>query len=272
MSQPIVEVVDNDGNGSAPAPSPTPSPTPEVPPAPAPSAEGTTPNGEQKPSAAPVADPKDPQAPAPSADGLVELPDGRKVDPATASKEYRSLLADHTRKSQELAKLKGNPAPTAPNGTPNPNINNAPLRKWEDPNWQPSSYKELLDVGEEKKAYEAEQARIAKEAEDAHLATTIDSQIEEIKKTDPTLNVNALYQHATKYQFGLNLKGAYLNMKDMAANVKKAQEITAQNINKRNADPVAGNTGGVGVVPDGDVYDPSARRMSASDFLRNLKT
>lgn len=184
---------------------------------------------------------------------LFELPDGRKVEAGEVVEEYKSLLADYTRKSQALAAKDKLPDETPKSPTDNPE-------------WQPQSYAELLKVAEERaiKAIEAkEQAKID---ERQAIENQVVQQLETIKKTDPNLNENALFAHATKYGFR-DLTVAYQNMKDMAQIVKTAQENAVKNITKRQ-DPVSNTKGG---APTGGSPDP-ANFGSAVDYLRSLKT
>lgn len=267
MTDIIPEVVNNDtGSVSTPSQVPAETSSQTVTP-PAPNAETVAPKGDEAAVVAPNAEaPKAPVVDA--ATGLVELPDGRKVDAATAGKEYRTLLADHTRKSQELARLKTGQAPADPNASI---IQPVAKKSWEDPNWQPQSYQEILNAAVDKIQTDAERSKSEREAQDGALAANIDSQVAELKKTDPTLNEAELFKHAHKYKFGINIAGAYQNMKDMSASVKKAQEITAGNIARRNAEPIAGGGRPASVIADGDTYDPRARNTSLSDVLRSLK-
>lgn len=183
---------------------------------------------------------------------LFELPDGRKVDADTLSKEWKdNFLPEFTRKSQTLAELEKS------------KINQTPDNPLADPNYQPQTYAELAAQIEAQiagKEQAREQARI--EARQ-NLETTVVSQLEEVKKSDPQLNENALFLHATKYGFQ-DLKLAHQNMKDMADMAKKVQTTTAQNIAKRN-DPVSVSPGATGARPD-----PSAF-ATAAEYLRSLQ-
>lgn len=225
-----VEAVPSADNGNVPAEAPSVEPTQETP--------------------APVeaAQPAEPVA------ELYELPDGRKVDAETLSKEWKqNFYPDYTRKSQELAKVKTEPLPTK----------ETPQSPFADPTYVPSSYEELLQVAEERalKAIEAkEQARIDAQTT---LENAVAGQLDSIKKVDPTLNENALFLHATKYGFR-DLSVAYQNMKDMSAIVKSVQQTTAANIAKRN-DPVSVTPGATGQRPDPSQF------ANAREYLRSLK-
>ena len=189
---------------------------------------------------------------------LYELPDGRKVDASTLTKEWKeNFLPDYTRKSQELAKVK-QPETQLPE--------NKPTNPIDDPNWIPSSYAEVVKVTRDaiKAEQEAEQnERI--ERQNA-LENTVIAQLNEVKTLDPNVNESALFLHATKYGFN-NLKFAHQNMKDMAEQAKVVQQTTVKNIAKR-ADPVSTASGGNASL--GINLNPSDFE-TASDYLKALK-
>lgn len=206
-------------------------------------------------STATPAEPVETTEPVEPKEELYELPDGRKVDAETLSKEWKeNFYPDYTRKSQELAKVK-NPEPI--------NNNDAPNSPYSDPEYVPQSYEELLQVAEERalKAFEAKEKAIIEERQ--AIESQVVSQLNEIKSVDPNLNENALFLHATKYGFD-NLKMAYDNMKDMNAVIKKTQTTTAQNIAKRN-DPVSASPGATGQRPDPSQFE------NAREYLRSIK-
>lgn len=192
-----------------------------------------------------------------------ELPDGRKVDAPTLAKEWKENFApEFTRKSQELAALKNNP-----NGDPKPNLPEQPKSKYEDPNYVPTSYEEILKVGEERGAQRALQILEERETQKVESQRAIEdavgTQLEEVKKTDPNVNENALFLHATKYKF-TDLRLAHMNMKDMAEAAKKVQQVTEKNILKR--------SDAVSVTPNanGAPLNPS-HYASSVEYLRALK-
>lgn len=224
-----IEVVPSEDNGNVPAETPSEQPIEPVTPAePTESVQPTEPE-------------------------LYELPDGRKVDGQTLSKEWKeNFLPDYTRKSQALAAKETLP------------INNEPTENpYADPNYIPKSYEEILAVAEDRalKAFEARQNE-AIEHQQA-IETEVATQLETLKKTDPNLNENALFLHANKYGFR-DLPTAYQNMKDMNDMAKKVQQTTANNIAKR-ADPVSITPGATGARPDPSQFS------SARDYLRSLK-
>lgn len=229
MEEETVEVQPSDDNGNLPVETPNPEPTPAIP------TEPTEP--------VPTTEPE-----------LFELPDGRKVDAETLSKEWKdNFLPDYTRKSQELAKTK---TETLPN-------NETPQNSYADPNWEPQTYAEIIEaaklsmkedlVREQQQVIERQQA----------VESQVIEQLEEIKKTDPALNENALFLHATKYGFQ-NLKAAHQNMQDMSALAKNVQQTTVKNIAKRN-DPVSITPGATGARPDPSNF------ATATEYLRSLQ-
>jgi hypothetical protein len=182
---------------------------------------------------------------------LYELPDGRKVDAETLSREWKeNFYPEFTRKSQELAKV------TAP-------INDKPASPYSDPNYVPQTYEEIIKAAEERALQTIEQReadRIAaqKEVEDAVIA-----QLTEVKKLEPTLNESKLFEHANKYGFR-DLKLAFQNMKDMREQAKVIQQETVKNIAKR-TDPVSSSPGATGVKLNPDDFGTSV------EYLRALK-
>jgi len=227
-----IEVVPSEDNGNVPAEAPS-EPT-----------ETATP-----------AEPMEPVQPTePTAPELFELPDGRKVDAETVAQEYKNLLSDYTRKSQTLAELEKGKLPTS----------NEPAQKpYTDPNWQPQTWAEAIELAKQEAIQEFEGKEKAKAEQYQAIENQVASQLAEIKTTDPTLNENALFLHANKYGFK-DLKLAHQNMKDMAETVKKVQTTTAANIAKR-VDPVSVTPGA-----SGQKLDPS-QFSSAVEYLRALK-
>lgn len=181
---------------------------------------------------------------------LFETPDGRKLTGEEVANEYKSLLSDYTRKSQELAAVKA------------PITDNKPANPLEDPNYVPQTYAELAAQIEAKLEAKAETKRQEEAAARSALEDVVASQLTEIKTADPSLNESALFQHATKYGFR-DLKQAHQNMKDMSEIAKKVQKTTVDNITKR-TDPVSVSPGATGAK-----LDPSAFG-SAREFVRAL--
>lgn len=184
---------------------------------------------------------------------LFQLPDGRMVDAETLSREWKeNFMPDYTRKSQELAAVK----------VP---INNEKTQEspYADPNYVPKTYQELIDAAKQAALAELEGRETAAAEARQQIEQEVVSQLTEIKKTDPTLDENALFLHANKYQFQ-DLKLAHENMKAMADLAKSVQKTTVKNIAKR-ADPVSVTPGATGAKPNASNF------ATAADFLRSLK-
>lgn len=211
------------------------------------------------PAEAPKAEPATPVTPTvekkeetPAEPETFELPDGRKVDAETLSKEWKeNFYPDYTRKSQELAKVK-NPEPAQP------------INPVEDPNWTPKSYSEIVQIAkQEMKNDLAKEAQAQVDARQS-VENEVITQLSEVKKVDAGVNENALFLHATKYGFR-DLRIAHQNMKDMAELAKNVQQTTAKNIAKRN-DPVSASSGsGTSTLPNPSHF------ATAAEYLRSLK-
>lgn len=235
MPDETLDVAPSEDNGNVPLDTPSePTPTPEA-----------------QPEAEPVATTEPTQA-------LYDLPDGRKVDAETLQKEWKeNFLPEFTRRSQELSALKGKQ--TAPQEQ---QINNTPDDPYADPNYIPKSYAEIIEAAEARALAKIEaKEREALETRQA-VETQVANDIAELKKTDPNLNVDSLFNHAVKYNFS-DLKVAYQNMKDMQGLVKTVQKETVKNIAKRN-DPVATKPGAIGNQVNPRNFN------SAVDYLRTL--
>lgn len=193
--------------------------------------------------------PTEPQEPAqPAEPELYELPDGRKVDADTLSKEWKeNFYPEYTRKSQELAQVKQATQP----------VQTEPKEEW-----IPQTYEEIIEKAKQEVFRTIEQTQQEKIESQQKIETEVSSQLESLKKVDPSLNENALFQHAMKYKF-TDLQLAHQNMKDMSALVKNVQETTAKNIAKRQ-DPVS-------ITPGAGVGRPDPRNFSsATDYLRSI--
>lgn len=192
---------------------------------------------------------------------LFDLPDGRKVDAATLSKEFKdNFLPEFTRKSQELAQLK--------QGTSQ--INTTPEKPYQNPEWTPQSYQELIEIAKNEVKSDFEQQEKAKQAQYAALNDAVSNELAELKKADSSLNENALFLHANEYRekYGVsfpNLTAAYNHMKDVQQLTKSVQQDTVKNIAKR-ADPVSTTQGAVGQKPDPSMFE------NARDYLRSIKS
>lgn len=231
MPNDSIEVVPQEENGNIPAEQVVPT-EPETPAAPA--------------------EPVEPIAPTPTEPELFELPDGRKVDAVTLTKEWKeNFLPEFTHKSQELADLKRGSLPEAPKSP------------YEDPNYTPGSYAEIIKAAKEEALLEIEQREKSRIEQSQALENAVIEQLNEVKKVDPQVNENQLFLHAHKYGFR-DLKVAHQNMKDMADLAKKVQQTTAENIQKR-ADPVSVSPGATGASLNPDHFATSV------EYLRALK-
>lgn len=180
---------------------------------------------------------------------LFELPDGRKVDAATLSKEWKeNFYPDYTRKSQALA-AKETTTITKPT---------SPL---DDPEYVPKNWAEHAQLVKEATLREIEGRETAKIEAQKALETAIETQLAEVKALDPALNENALFLHATKYGFR-DLKVAHQNMKDMSAAIKAVKQQTATDIAKR-ADPVSISPGATGARPNPSQFSTAIEYLNA---------
>lgn len=191
-------------------------------------------------------EPKEPEA------QLFELPDGRKVDAETLSREWKeNFMPDYTKKATALKEMQNN----------NPSDQD-PLK---DPNYIPPTYDELAQKIEARMIAKMEAAEKERQSQRQAVEDEVTKQINELKKVDPTLDENALFLHANKYGFR-DLQKAHANIQDMNKTVKKAQTVAAANATKRN-DPVSSaTTPGTGAAP----VNPSMFE-NARDFLRSIK-
>jgi hypothetical protein len=221
----------------------------------------TPPSPEVPPKEEPVVDPTPPAPEVKPDENLFETPDGRKVDAATLQREWKeNFLPEFTRKSQRLAEIDREKDLNRPNDEP----------AWKKPDYVPQNYAEVIEfakkeaLNEIQSTYEAEQARI-KSVQDA-----VDGELTEIKKTDPKLDENALFQHANKYGFS-SLKTAHSNMLDMKKTALEVEQRTVKNIKTRDADPIS--TGHGGELPDTGGYDPREMSQfdSATAYLQFIK-
>lgn len=179
---------------------------------------------------------------------LYELPDGRKVDAATLATEWKeNFMPDYTRKSQALA-AKEQPEPTIPTITDE---------------WIPTSYAEIVQRAKQETRAELEREEQTKIQQKQEVEIKVANEIADIKKIDPTVNIDSVFLHANKYGF-TTLNSAYTNMKDMVTMAKSVQQMTAQNAQKHN-DPVSvsGGTSG-GVKPDAGQF------ATATEYLRAI--
>lgn len=180
---------------------------------------------------------------------LYELPDGRKVDAQTLTKEWKeNFLPDYTKKSQALA------AKETEHIT-------KPINPLADPNYVPQTYEELAAQIEERTLQKLEAKETARIEQQRALEATIEGQLSEIKKADPTVNEMSLFLHANKYGFR-DLKVAHQNMRDMSEAMKTVKQQTAADIAKR-ADPVSIKPGATGGRPNPSQFSSSIEYLNA---------
>ncbi len=184
---------------------------------------------------------------------LYELPDGRKVDAETLSREWKeNFLPDYTKKSQTLAEIKRAEAS-------DPNV-----PEWKKEGYTPKSYAELIELGKQEALKEITTAAAAEEAKRIEISELVDSQVAILKAKDPKLDENALFAHANKYGFR-DLSLAYQNMSEM----KTVARVTEERVVKGNAKKVDPIATGTGSGSGGSIRYPQA--TSATEFLARLK-
>lgn len=234
-------------------------PVPVVPETAAPSPEQS-----EKPAEAAPENPA-PEAPQADADGLFELPDGRKVDAETLTKEWKeNFLPEFTRKSQELAALR---TPSEKKDITQPN-NGEP--KWKNPDYVPENYAEVIELAtQEAERRQEAKARQATERTE-QIRTQIEAEVASLKKIDPKLDENTLFAHANKYGFQ-DLTAAYTNMVDMRKVIVETEQRTVKNLKAREAEEVSSGSSGATTPDDG--YDPGSmsQYQSANDFLARVR-
>ncbi len=188
--------------------------------------------------------------PAVEAPKLYKLPDGREVDAEGLKAEYENLLPEFTRRSQELAQLKGKPDD---------------IPEWKKEGYTPKSYSELIELGKAEALKEIAAREQSEAIARAEISAQVDSAVAALKVKDPKLDENALFAHANKYGFR-DLKLAYENM----AEIKKIATVTEERVLKgaaKKIDPIATGSGsGSGSA----IRYPQA--SSATEFLSRLKT
>ncbi len=199
------------------------------------------------------AEPTEPETPAdpvetvsPAEPELFELPDGRKVDAGTLSKEWKeNFYPDYTRKSQALAAKEIT----------------KPANPLDDPAYVPQTYAELASQIEAQTLAKIEAKETAKIEQQRSIETAVENQLAEVKNSDPSINENALFLHANKYGFR-DLRQAHQNMKDMSDMAKKVQTATAANIAKR-SDPVSVSPGATGAKPNPSQFSTAVEYLNA---------
>lgn len=201
-----------------------------------------------------------------SSEQLYKLPDGREVDAATLHKEFtENFLPEFTRRSQKLSELESG---NSQNNKQEKEQSQEP--KWKDPAYVPQTYAEVIEFAKQEALNEIAQRAEAEKVQLENAQKFIDSEIAEIRKTEPNLSEELLFQHANKYGF-TNLRTAYQNMKDMNMVVEKTREQATKDAQARATEPIAtvpgaGQSKGEGIDPN-----VASRFESAVEYLRSLK-
>ncbi len=191
------------------------------------------------------------------------LPDGRKLTGKEFEKEYKeNFLPEFTRKSQELADLKRNGEITKP-------IEDIP--EWQKPDYIPESYADVIKIAKEEALKELKLGNAKQEEHIKNVQTQVETEISELKKIDPTLDENALFAHATKYNFQ-DLKTAHSNMSDFKKSMLDTEERVLSNIKTRETTKVAVPAVTISGTNLND-FDPtvSSRFSTSSEYLDFLK-
>lgn len=207
----------------------------------------------------PAGDPT-PEAPSES-EKLYETPDGRKVTADELSKLWKeNFYPEFTRKSQELSELKRGKE-----------LNNEVKdeKPWDSPDYTPETYADLIKIAKEEAKKEIFASREKEIAAQAEIKSRIENEINELKKIDPSLDENTLFQHANKYGFS-DLRAAHSSLTDFKKAVIEAEQRTLNNLKKREAIPVAG-ANVKKETPSGD-FDAEAVAMfdSPADYYKHL--
>lgn len=241
-------------------------------PAPAPKPDAPAPSPEPKPDSG-----AKPDAPAPAADAkpdgggaeptLYELPDGRKVDAATLTKEWsQNFLPEFTRRSQRLAELEGGPKRDI---TKDPQAE-PEVPEWEKPDFVPKTYGDIIKIAKSEAIRDIEGRAQAETERVQAITASVESDLAEIRKIDPKLDENALFSHANKYGF-MDLKAAYANMADTNKLVAATEERVTKNLQKREADPIAGGASGANAPSDAVDIGLIHSVSGAQEFLSRVR-
>lgn len=190
------------------------------------------------------------------------LPDGRKVDNATLSREWKeNFMPDYTKKSQIIAEYEKVGKP----------ISNQPeVLEWQQEGYQPKSWAEAFKIAENLAVEKIRSENLQQEQERAQVSAAIDSQLTELKQADPKLDENLLFQHATKYGFR-DLKMAHQNLRAIKQTEMDTEQRVLKNLKTRGSEPISSNPSATAPVSGMD-YSEATSSESAIDFLRRIKT
>jgi len=216
---------------NAPAPAPElEAPVEETAAAPIEQAEAPqdAPQEELKPEAAPSEEPN-----------LFELPDGRKVDAETLSKEWRdNFMPEFTRRSQALAEARKQPEPAKTEAPP-----------WEDPEWVPTSWKEGMEIAEMKVWQKIQEEATREEREAKAREEYVAKEVEYIKGLDPNADINQVMSYAAKRSH-TSLVTAYQALQDIEEAARRAEDRVQRNLKTRLGEPVGTSTQAVPQVTE----------------------
>jgi len=218
-----------------------------------------TPSTEETPAEETPVEPAPEEAPAEEV--LYETPDGRQVNADTLQKEWKdNFLPEFTRKSQKLAEYEKGNINSSPKDEP----------KWKSPDYVPENYAEVIEIAKKEAIEDMQNSANVERERATAIQTAVETEVTTLKAKDPSLDENALYQHAVKYNFQ-NLTTAYANMKDMKSTAIDTEKKTLKNLKTREVDPIS--TGAGGEAPDSSGYDPAEMSQfdGAADFLKHLK-
>jgi hypothetical protein len=196
---------------------------------------------------------------------LFELPDGRKVDGSTLAKEWKeNFYPEFTRRSQKLKELESAKQEVKSDSQEGKS-------PWDDPNWEPQTWQEVLDAAERKVTEKAVAEKAAAEQAKKSVNDWVESQVAEIRKEEPKLNEDALFSHAIKYGF-YDIKSAYQNMKDMNLAVKHTEKKVVDKLKARAQSSSPSGDGSS--LSDSFTYEQMQAELNESplEALRRLKS
>lgn len=170
-----------------------------------------------------------------------------------------NLLPEFTRKSQELAALKGGEQPIT-----KPPEEQVP--EWKKEGYVPKSYAEVIEIATLEAEARMRQSQETEIQQAQAVAQRVDTEIAAIKAIDPAVNENLLFQHANKYGF-TDLTKAHANMVEMGKIRTETERTVVQNLRTREQDPVAAAPAAPTI---NDELEPGETRQysNALDYLR----
>lgn len=233
---------------------------------------GTAQPTENAPAATPGAAQQEPTANS----ELYELPDGRKVDAQTLATEWKEkFMPEFTRRSQALSNYERGQQQqtsqqqpiqqTAPNSNPE-----QPVAPWREQGWIPNSYNEIIEAAKwEIKAEVAQEQQVLEQAR-KQVNDMVEQQLTEIRKMEPNVSEELLFQHASKYGFS-DLRVAFKNMQDFNIAVKRTEQRVQQNLQSRANEPIAVQTNPPTTGNEIDYNSVTNDNRSVLDVLRSVK-